>query len=76
METIAALTSRNAQSGLVQWMGICPLRREPMKATGAINVLENGIEGDHYQSGGKRSITLIQYEHLFAIASYLRFRIY
>ena len=72
METIASLTSKNAQSGLVQWMGIRPLRREPMKALDAIQVSESGIEGDHYQSGGKRSITLIQYEHLYAIASYLK----
>lgn len=72
METIAALTSRNAQSGLVQWMGVRPKRRQPMKATDAIQILKTGIEGDHYQSGGKRSITLIQYEHLFAIASYLK----
>ena len=28
-----------------------------------------GLEGDHYQSGGKRTVTLLQSEHLPVIAS-------
>lgn len=71
METIASLTSRNAQSGMVQWIGYRPKRREPVIATDSISVLKEGLEGDHYASGGKRSVTLIQYEHLAVIASML-----
>ena len=71
METIASLTSRNAQSGLVQWIGIRPKRREPLITTDLVSVNEKGLKGDHYASGGKRSVTLIQYEHLAVIASYL-----
>ncbi|WP_455365401.1 MOSC domain-containing protein [Kaarinaea lacus] len=34
---------------------------------------ENGLEGDHYRSSGskKRQVTLIQYEHIAAMASLL-----
>jgi len=71
METIASLTSRNAQSGMVQWIGYRPKRREPVIATDSISIFQEGLEGDHYASGGKRSVTLIQYEHLAVIASLL-----
>ena len=71
METIASLTSRNAQSGLIQWIGFRPERRKPVISTDMAFISENGIEGDHYSSGGKRSITLVQYEHLGVIASLL-----
>ncbi len=71
METIASLTSRHARSGLVQWIGLRPKRREPMNATDLVDITLNGLAGDHYASGGKRSVTLIQYEHLAVIASML-----
>lgn len=71
METIAALTARNAQQGMVQWIGIRPKRRAPLIATDAIEITQHGLAGDHYASGGKRSVTLIQYEHLSVIASML-----
>ena len=34
-----------------------------------VELRETGIEGDHYVTGGKRSVTLIQFEHLAVIAS-------
>ena len=71
METIASLTNRNAQTGMVQWIGLRPKRRDPVIATDSISILQEGLEGDHYASGGKRSVTLIQYEHLAVIASML-----
>lgn len=71
METIASLTSRNARAGMVQWIGYRPKRREPVVATDSISILQQGLEGDHNASGGKRSVTLIQYEHLAVIASML-----
>lgn len=71
MDTIASLTSRNAQSGLVQWIGIRPERRANVIPIDLVEVTEHGLAGDHYASGGKRSVTLIQYEHLAVIASML-----
>lgn len=56
---------------MVQWIGFRPKRREPVLATDSIAILPEGLEGDHYASGGKRSVTLIQYEHLAVIASML-----
>lgn len=56
---------------MVQWIGFRPKRREPVVATDSISILQEGLEGDHYASGGKRSVTLIQYEHLAVIASML-----
>lgn len=71
METIASLTSKNANSGMIQWIGIRPERRKPVMATDQVKICEEGLEGDHYSSGGKRSVTLMQYEHLAVIASML-----
>lgn len=71
METIASLTARNARSGMVNWIGIRPERRKPLIALDEVKIVEGGLEGDHYSSGGKRSVTLIQHEHLGVIASLL-----
>lgn len=71
METIATLTAKHARLGLLQWIGIRPERRAPVQAIDEVCITQSGIEGDHYRSGGKRSITLIQYEHLAVIASLL-----
>jgi len=56
---------------MVQWIGFRPKRREPVVATDVIDILPEGLKSDHYASGGKRSVTLIQYEHLAVIASML-----
>jgi MOSC domain-containing protein YiiM len=71
METIAALTARNAKAGMVQWIGIRPERRKQLIALDQVKVTPQGLEGDHYASGGKRAVTLIQYEHLSVIAAFL-----
>jgi len=60
------------QQGQVEWIGIRPEKRKPLKVLQSVKVLEKGLEGDHYAGGsGKRSITLIQAEHITAIASLL-----
>ncbi len=60
------------QQGKVEWIGIRPEKRKPLKVQDKVSVLENGLEGDHYAGGsGKRSVTLIQAEHITAIASLL-----
>jgi len=71
METLAELISRNAQSGRVEWIGVRPKRRQPLLAVDEVHIQKQGLEGDHYSSGGKRSVTLIQYEHLAVIAALL-----
>jgi len=60
------------QQGRVEWIGIRPEKRKPLKVIEKVSVLKNGLEGDHYAgSSGKRSVTLIQAEHITAIASLL-----
>jgi MOSC domain-containing protein YiiM len=60
------------QQGRVEWIGIRPQKRQPLKTLAKVWILEKGLEGDHYAGGsGKRSVTLIQAEHITAIASLL-----
>jgi MOSC domain-containing protein YiiM len=59
------------RAGRVQWIGLRPRRDVEMVAVDdAIAVAGSGLQGDRYASGsGKRGITLIQAEHLPAIAA-------
>ena len=60
------------QQGRVEWIGIRPEKRKPLKVLEKVTVIKKGLEGDHYAgSSGKRSVTLIQAEHITAIASLL-----
>lgn len=70
-KSIAHLTSQFAQSGKVVFISIRPERREIPKSVQEVNAIEAiGLEGDHYASkGGKRQVTLIQSEHIKAMAS-------
>nr|WP_293834625.1 MOSC domain-containing protein [uncultured Arsenicibacter sp.] len=62
-----------AHPGLIDWIGIRPVRRGAIREMEAIDVTtEKGIIGDHYSgTSGKRHVTLIQAEHLPVIASYI-----
>lgn len=72
-QTIAELTATMPQVGRLEWIGLRPVKREPMQAVAAVEAISNhGLEGDHRlqrKPGGKRQVTLIQAEHLPAIAS-------
>jgi MOSC domain-containing protein YiiM len=60
--------------GTVVWIGIRPARRGPLLPVAAAGMdPETGLDGDHYRSGTSRTrqVTLIQSEHLGAIAGYL-----
>ena len=59
------------RAGRVQWIGLRPARDEAMIATGTVQAIAGaGLVGDRYKGGsGKRGITLIQAEHLPAIAA-------
>jgi MOSC domain-containing protein YiiM len=59
--------------GKLQWIGIRPERKAPMLQPNSIEAIAGrGLTGDRYSSkNGKRQVTLIQGEHLQAIASML-----
>ncbi len=63
------------QIGQIEWIGIRPDRYEDLKAVSRVQALtDQSLAGDHYSGkpGSKRQITLIQAEHLRAVASYLK----
>ena len=74
MKPIKELMHRIPQVGQVEWVSLRPERRGEVLAQDEITVsTDNGIEGDHYAgSSGKRQVTLIQAEHLDAVASILK----
>jgi len=61
------------QVGKLQWIGIRPERKALMIKPRSIEAIAGkGLMGDRYSSkNGKRQVTLIQGEHLVAIASML-----
>lgn len=65
-----ALMTQFPRPGTVRWIGLRPARDVPMRVVeSAEAVAGKGLRGDRYGSGsGKRGITLIQAEHLPAIA--------
>ncbi len=72
------LMSQFPRAGIVQWIGLRPARDVPMASVDAAQAVDGGgLVGDRYQQGaragartasGKRGVTLIQAEHLPAIA--------
>lgn len=73
MTTLQELMDTLPQTGAVEWIGIRPGRRAPLEALQQVEAsADHGLTGDHYASpGGKRQVTLIQAEHLNAVASML-----
>ena len=72
--TVARLLATLPQTGHLKWIGQRPLRREPLVAVLEAELkTDSHLLGDHARpkAGGKRQITLIQHEHLAAVASYL-----
>ena len=61
------------QVGRLQWIGIRPERKAPMIQLNIVEAIAGtGLVGDRYSSkNGKRQVTLIQGEHLPAMASML-----
>jgi MOSC domain-containing protein YiiM len=59
------------RTGTVQWIGLRPARDVPMREIDSAEaVAGGGLVGDRYVGGsGKRGLTLIQAEHLAAIAA-------
>jgi len=71
---IAELTRHFHGPGKVEWIGVRPARREPMiSVTEAMLQPGKGIIGDRFTGGmsSKRQVSLIQAEHLQAMATML-----
>jgi len=70
--TLKQLIENLPQTGRVEWIGVRAKKRAPLDIVDRVVVLEQGLEGDHYAGrSGNRGITLIQREHIDAIASLL-----
>jgi MOSC domain-containing protein YiiM len=71
--SLQALFETLPQIGQVTWIGIRPERKAPMIHLNKVEAISGkGLVGDRYASkNGKRQVTLIQGEHLLAIASLL-----
>lgn len=62
------------RTGKLEWIGLRPARRAPLQTFNHVEVLtDHGLIGDHkaQRVGGKRQVTLIQREHLNAVAALL-----
>ena len=62
------------QKGKVEWIGIRSKKKEGVSLVKSVRVKKGtGLVGDHFKgsSSGKRQVTLIQQEHLNAVASIL-----
>jgi len=71
---IKTLAATLPQIGQVVWLGVRPGHRQPMRAVDKVTAEEGiGLVGDRFsgRSSDKRQVTLIQAEHVAAIASYL-----
>jgi len=70
---LAQLLTAPMRPGEVVWLGVRPRRREPMLALQSADFdVTNSLLGDRYaRAAGARQVTLIQSEHLAAIASHL-----
>ncbi|VAW54641.1 FIG060329: MOSC domain protein [hydrothermal vent metagenome] len=71
-QSLQQLMQNMPQQGKVEWIGIRAEKRKALKELVRVFVTEKGLEGDHYAGrSGNRSVTLIQAEHIKAIASLL-----
>ena len=72
--TVARLLATLPQTGSLEWIGQRPVRHEPLVAVPEAELLtDSHLLGDHARpkAGGKRQLTLIQHEHLGAVAGFL-----
>lgn len=65
------LLAQFPRQGRIDWIGVRPERRAPMVAVESTQITETGLQGDRRTKPGKRAVTLIQAEHLPAIAAML-----
>lgn len=72
--SLARLFDAPVNPGRVVWIGVRPARGESLTVKASVMAEANrGLVGDRYNSAnGTRQVTLIQAEHLRAIASFLQ----
>lgn len=72
-ETLRVLMNCLPQVGEVRWIGVRPARRAPVEILERVEAeAAHGLVGDRYAGrSGERQVTLIQWEHLAAVASVL-----
>ncbi len=73
MYTMKELKRSMPQQGTVTWIGTRTKARCLIEEKEEVKAIEDqGLEGDHYSGrpGSKRQVTVIQQEHLRAVASY------
>ena len=71
---LRALMETFPHAGKLEWIGLRPARRAPLQSFNHVEVLaDHGLAGDHQaqHAGGLRQVTLIQREHLTAVAALL-----
>lgn len=71
---LRALMETFPRAGRLEWIGLRPAKRAPLQSFSHVEVLaDHGLVGDHKASrpGGKRQVSLIQREHLEAVAKLL-----
>ena len=71
---LARLMANFPRPGKLEWIGIRAARRAPVASVTQVEAIAGvGLAGDHYasKSDGKRQVTLIQAEHLEAVAKIL-----
>lgn len=68
-QTMAELLDQFPRTGRVEWIGLRTTRRGTIETPTDVRITPQGLEGDHRNRPGKRAVTLIQHEHLPAIAA-------
>ncbi len=70
---IKALIEKPVNPGTVNWISIRPEKKASVNVVDSVQVTtKDGLVGDHYSGkNGKRQVTLIQEEHLKAVADFL-----
>ena len=71
--SLAQLMLNYVQHGTVAWIGIRPERKGNVVIVNQAEAIAGqGLSGDHYSGkNGSRQVTIIQYEHLSVIASFM-----
>lgn len=75
MELLKELLRGNTAVGRVDWLGISPTSRAEIVTPDSVEIVKGGIQGDHHcrpNRASKRQVTLLQAEHIPAVAAFLR----
>ena len=72
MLTLKELILRDAKNGQLEWIGVRPARNIEMVTLEEVKITEKGLDGDRATKPNDRSVTLMQAEHINAIASMVK----